>query len=228
MKKLLGIITLLMVVLPLTHCGLLDDDSAAIVPVVPVSEKIGCLGLDGAYKTRADLFFNLIPSSQDYNVNIASGANDVIFQIESVEESEEKNVVCVTFPNVELAPEGTLPRLTFNAPTSRIAATNNANFVTIATSFHTQTTGLDSTSSCVAKDIFLKEDVTKLRSEKTTLTPDAERSAKSFKTIKEECDSLVLVETDEEEAEDVTEAAPAEAAPVKEAPAEEFVGPPAS
>ena len=239
--KLLKITTLLITVLSLTHCRftkkLMDDDMAdALVTLVAtetepsVSEKIGCPNLDGAYKTSTDLIFNFIPLNQSYNVNIASGAKDVIVQIKSVDEDEEKNVVCTIFSDVGLSEEPTLylNLLQQSGTTSMVADTNVKKFVNKLSFLRFK----KSEESCVAKELFAGK-LDSMKYSKIALTPDAERSAKSFKTIKEECGRLVLVETDEEEAEvtteDVVEAAPAEAAPVKEAPAEEeFVGPPAS
>ena len=201
--KLLKITTLLITVLSLTHCGLTGMAGPS------VAEKIQCPNLDGAYKTNADLFFNLIPLDQDYNVNIASDTEDVIIQIESADEDEEKNVVCTIFSDVGLSEEPTLylNLLQQSGTTSMVADTNVKKFVNKLSFLRFK----KSEESCVAKELFAGK-LDSMKYSKIALTPDAERSAKSFEAIKRECGRLVLVEKEV----------------VEGVPAEEFVGPPAS
>ena len=225
MKKLLGIATLLMAVLSLTSCGLADMIGPS------VADKIECPGLDGAYKTNADLLFNFIPLNQSYNVNIASGAKDVIVQIESVDEDEEKNMICTIFSDVEVYGESNLNLLKQSGTTSMVADTNVEKFVNKLSSLRFK----KSEESCVAKELFARKLDSKLDSMKSSrivLTPDVEVSAKSFGSIKRECGRLVLVEkedvvveeevaTTEDVAEEAAEEASVEEAPAAEAPAVE-------
>ena len=117
--KLLKITTLLITVLSLTHCGWLND-----VVNFSVTDKIEC-ELIGGYKVETDLLFNLSPFDQDYNVNIASGAKDVIVQIESADE-DESNMLCTLFHDVKISEDKT--KLEFSSSESMISNTNSKSF----------------------------------------------------------------------------------------------------
>ena len=208
MRNLLNVVITLLLFVPLIHCGVTADMTNR-----NVTDKIECPDLDGAYKTRADLFFNFIPLNQSYNVNIASGGKDLIIQIESV---EEKNIICTIFSDVKLATEDN-SKLEFSSSESMVATTNSKTFGDTINSFHIirfKDDDLDNSyhesfeekydpsikhnSSCKIKELYvLKESYPSAFELVDELFRDTNRKQKSFETIKKECGRLTKVEADE-------------------------------
>ena len=171
---------LLMAVLSLTHCD---------VDLSNIKEELGCKNLNGAYTAKADLRFNLIPSNQNYNVNIAAVNKDVIIQIESAEE-DKNDMLCALFYSVKIQERmvGVKSMSGYAGVDIRVSDDNVGSFAKEIVFFKYGDLVRGEKNSCAVRSVNVSSGG---RHSKVDLTSNKKVQEKSFEAIKKECSLLI-------------------------------------